>query len=1195
VIGALIGQYRIVSAVGSGGMGTVYVGEHTLIGRRAAIKVLNPDVSQQREVVDRFFNEARAAAAVRHPGVVQIFDFGFTDDGSAYLVMELLEGKSLAAVLRDTGALPVSDALHVVRQVAWSIAAVHAAGVIHRDLKPDNIHLVRDPNAIGGLRVKILDFGVAKLGDVFQPALTMSGRISGTPLYMAPEQFVGKVDVRSDVYAAGCMLFEALVGKPPFQGVTLIELGLAHTSAPPPAPSSLRPTIAPDLDAIVLRCLAKDPAQRFSSMSELAQAIEGQIEATPLGPHPPGAPAVAASVPLSGEVPAGTPPELVLSAVEQASLSPANRAAPPPAAVAPPAGEAPAMRVLHGGSRSPTPQSMANTVIASLPALPPVAQLHPMYLPDPPGSPAIARSAVVSQGASVDRLVVTRPSLRRGLPETMSEAPGFTRVLRAFGLTRVGQLGDDNLLAAVFRETIPDAFRDSLELLVEFFGELFTSARTFGDRVVQLGGPAIGDLASRDHYVLFVDDLDREPLGGPATSEAAVLRSLRPLKTTAFRARVAPLAEQLAILGTPPGSVVIAILAAPQLGQGARETIFALRKERNLYVVPIAASEVRRACEAGTARLLLLNRIADLHTVSDPFSVLDDFTDPTRCIGFAAEVADLVKHIIAGGTIVSVAGPPGSGKSGVVAMAEYGCDTASAARRFVRLPCHELTRDSETLIRELQDWVDELDGSAPPRLSRGSIPPEPSGALDLRTALLRLGVRPQPDGDPAAAASPRPPRREQLVIVLEDADRLILLASSTEPDAALRDRARELWRRLAQLCASGGHTVIVTSVRDFQDQVPLERPVDVARVPLRALNRRESDRLITSLGELVGFSPTRRTLARLHRESGGNVYALRLLCSTVIRAMRERPGYSPLARLAVVPGMVDAAAAHIAATGSTFRAHVSVWLDDIEKLVLQHVARDRPRSPRQIRQALEASADAAQIVQALDGLELMGLVESRRGRHRVRIPLFERWIKTHLDPPPRQREAIQHRRASKIAVGCTIALLLAGAYEAWLRSTRSAEAQPLGDCLFELDHPDRAGTDEAFDLLVYQTCKAAAPHQLALQPVRSALRIAQAASDCTPATASCLAMFKATAGQQAHDAYRVQLVVDTQPLLASAIAKDRFASMRAIGEKTVPTIAWVLPLISVVVAFHKDLRRSLRSLAQLLGRRRPPRSEPAPP
>jgi len=268
-----------------------------------------------------------------------------------------------------------------------------------------------------------------------------------------------------------------------------------------------------------------------------------------------------------------------------------------------------------------------------------------------------------------------------------------------------------------------------------------------------------------------------------------------------------------------------------------------------------------------------------------------------------------------------------------------------------------------------------------------------------------------------------------------------------------RQRARDLWRSLALLCSHHRHTVIVTSVRDFQitDQVPHEDLVSVARVPLRALSRRESDRLVASLGELVGFSPTRRALACLHGESGGNVYALRLLCSTVIRSMRERPGYSPLARLIVTPRHVEAAARHIAATGSTFRSHVSIWLDEIEKVVLQHVARERPRSPRSIRQALEGSAEAAEIGRALDGLELMGLVESWRGHHRVRVPLFERWIRTHLDTPPRRREAISRARASRLAIGVTVTCLLFGAYWTWLRSTRSTRAAVVGGCRFELD------------------------------------------------------------------------------------------------------------------------------------------------
>src|ERR1043166_3329200 len=198
VVGTLLGQYRVFDVIGAGGMGTVYAGEHTLIGRTAAIKVLRPELSQQRDSVDRFFNEARAAAAIKHAGVVQIFDFGFSDSGLAYIVMELLDGRSLAAALRESRTLPLVDALRVVRQVASSLSWVHTAGVVHRDLKPDNIFLVRATDTIGGVRVKILDFGIAKLGDSFEPSHTHAGGLFGTPTYMAPEQFDGEADPRSD-------------------------------------------------------------------------------------------------------------------------------------------------------------------------------------------------------------------------------------------------------------------------------------------------------------------------------------------------------------------------------------------------------------------------------------------------------------------------------------------------------------------------------------------------------------------------------------------------------------------------------------------------------------------------------------------------------------------------------------------------------------------------------------------------------------------------------------------------------------------------------------------------------------------------------------------------------------------------------------------------------------------------------------
>jgi len=190
-VGAIVGQYRITGQIASGGMGAVYVGEHLLIQRRAAIKIVAPRVSAQPDLVDRFFTEARAAAAINHPGIVQIFDFGFADDGTAYIVMELLDGKTLRNAIHDDGPLPMVAALRVARQIASAMAAAHAVGVLHRDLKPANIFLIADDEVAGGQRAKIVDFGIAKLVHRVELSTTSAGTILGTPMYMAPEQFRG--------------------------------------------------------------------------------------------------------------------------------------------------------------------------------------------------------------------------------------------------------------------------------------------------------------------------------------------------------------------------------------------------------------------------------------------------------------------------------------------------------------------------------------------------------------------------------------------------------------------------------------------------------------------------------------------------------------------------------------------------------------------------------------------------------------------------------------------------------------------------------------------------------------------------------------------------------------------------------------------------------------------------------------------
>ncbi len=278
--GATFGPYRVVRQIGAGGMGAVYLGEHTLIGRHAAIKVLLPELSAQRKNVDRFFHEARATSIVSDPGIVQIYDFGFTADQIAYIVMEYLDGESVAARLHRLVTLTPAEALRITRQVASSLAAAHAAGIVHRDLKPDNLFLVRDPEAPGGERAKILDFGIAKLGDD-DPAnrgITKTGQVIGTPVFMSPEQAAGHaVDFRADIYSLGCVLFQMLTGRLVFDLPSMYAIISAHLRDEPPKVTEIAPHLPPELDPIVARCLAKRPSDRFGSMAELQATCDALL------------------------------------------------------------------------------------------------------------------------------------------------------------------------------------------------------------------------------------------------------------------------------------------------------------------------------------------------------------------------------------------------------------------------------------------------------------------------------------------------------------------------------------------------------------------------------------------------------------------------------------------------------------------------------------------------------------------------------------------------------------------------------------------------------------------------------------------------------------------------------------------------------------------------------------------------------
>jgi tRNA A-37 threonylcarbamoyl transferase component Bud32 len=308
MIGQTFGNYRVTGLLGEGGMGVVYVAEHPAIGRRAAVKVLRPGLTEHVEITKRFFNEARAANAIRHPGIVEVFDSGTLPSGVAYLVMELLEGESLAARLRRVGRLPQAEARVVGAQTASAVGAAHAAGIVHRDLKPDNLFLIRDYRDPSRENVKVLDFGIAKLGiDTSQSVSvkTRTGSVMGTPAYMSPEQCRGtkEIDYRTDIYALGVILYEMLTGRPPFVSEGFGEMVHLHISATPASPRTHDPSIPADLEQVIMACLAKEPDQRPQTMAELEAIVSGR-PAT-LQPRPAAsAAAQAAPAPVSGQAPA---------------------------------------------------------------------------------------------------------------------------------------------------------------------------------------------------------------------------------------------------------------------------------------------------------------------------------------------------------------------------------------------------------------------------------------------------------------------------------------------------------------------------------------------------------------------------------------------------------------------------------------------------------------------------------------------------------------------------------------------------------------------------------------------------------------------------------------------------------------------------------------------------------------------------
>jgi serine/threonine-protein kinase len=421
VLGTTIGNYRVTAQLGEGGMGIVYLAEHPAIGRKAAIKVLHPRLAADPEVVSRFFHEARASNAIRHPNIVEAYDYGTRPDGAPYIIMEYLEGESLAGRLERMGRLPLRTALDFTQQAAGALAAAHDKAIIHRDLKPDNLFITADPRVPGGEQLKILDFGIAKLAASVENQIshkTRTGALMGTPLYMSPEQCLGvkEVDLRTDIYSLGCILHQMLCGEPPFISEGFGALVNMHINEPPPRVSKQRPDVPPAVERLILRMLAKKAEERFPTMLAVQQAIAPELARAPQ-PRP---------SELGPAVSPGTEQRAVLNAT---TLSAAASA---PSGIEPGpvsrrrgvrVGLAAAVVLAAGGAavvalRAPAPSAkvVAAPGPVATPATPPAASA-----PTPPPAPALIEAQLDSspRGAlvSIDGVVIgTTPMTWRTPP-----------------------------------------------------------------------------------------------------------------------------------------------------------------------------------------------------------------------------------------------------------------------------------------------------------------------------------------------------------------------------------------------------------------------------------------------------------------------------------------------------------------------------------------------------------------------------------------------------------------------------------------------------------------------------------------------------------------------------------------------------------------------------------------------------------
>jgi|GEM_PF-1001495 len=1134
-------RYEIVGRLGGGGMGAVYAARNVATNRAVAVKLLHSGVGRSAETRARFAAEARAPAAIDSPHIVEVLDAGVDAKTEApFLVMELLDGETLEKRVAREQHLDPAQVVTIVRQIASALDRAHERGIVHRDIKPDNIFLSR---AGDGTIVKILDFGIAKTDEGAQ---TVAGAILGTPLYMSPEQVDAHVATHLvDVWSLGLVVYFALVGRPYWRAdgvANLLRQIIGGPKHKPVAQAAAAGVLLPGaFDAWFERCVAHDPRARFPSAGEataaLAEAlgVDGDVAIAPV-------PETERSY-TRRSLDEGRQKKRAHTSSSAGSSSTKVAAKPAPVGSKSPTSALDPTRAAPKLEVAPDPPAPAPPVVAR--AAPPVALAAPAAHTDQAG--AGAPSTLEEQ---------PRPEVRLGALGGGSEPPWDEEAGDRAGA--VASRGAERAEPAPngwasLSSVLPAGLAPHGGTIASFLRALFTGLEPIDAGIVRLVGPRMEGGATRDFFAVFMGEGDRGD---------------RRMLTATFLGYVDPLAAHLERLDASRRKVVFAIVDSLELGAGVHHTIFEFNERFAAMVLPLHVGDLAGAVDDGDAAALFRARLSDFHVFPDVFGA-GGRTAASR-FGTRATVNDLTSILRGRSPFVVAYGPPGSGKTSLV-------DTVAgelAHKAFVRVRCSIGTPSVTALVRRIGA---ALDGDAE-RAERDERDDAGSIAERLTAAIDRAGAR------------------RSVVLVLDDADwpvRALLDASIDPAELAL---VHELWATLSEAVDAAKLAVIVVGTSAFLLLKALHRgwsnPIanQARRVDLEPLVFADLRKMMTDLGAQVNARFEDGAIAEVYAQSGGNVHVSRLLCRRVVVPMRSSAQVTPLHEIVVARADVRRAAGALAETPDTFTDAMIASLDAPEQLVLKVIADARPRTVARIWRALEGRCTSAACSEALERLLKMRFVEWTDGRARVAIPLFERWARLHLEPIEREAARVRAARLRYAAIGATLTFVLVAGY--FVSTAEESLTWSTASCRYLAAYPSRAAPETPFTLRLVRQCAADESAPLALYPgPDTSVRFDDGAPGA--ASVSTYPLVKRGAGRDAawdneqvrvtfQDMNRGTFFVDvrpTAPPVELVIQKDFIGNLSAFVKGLLALASAAPALVGLFLAFHEQVRSTVRRIA----------------